>query len=201
MTTIAIAPSIAAYLGAPSELPIEVGSVAEAIDALKCNFPAWAEVVKRLTSAGVGFVVRVGHTIITEDQIGWPIPAKVERIVIDVIPSGAGGNKTFGIIAGIALIGLSLFSGGIGFLGMSSKTTLLLGASLLVGSIFGQQKSPKDQQKESGRSNIFSRPQNTTSEGGRVPILLGRHLIGWTIVSAIVRNATHGKRPALVEVD
>jgi predicted phage tail protein len=114
-----------------------------------------------------------------------PISKKVRTIKFTIVPSGSG---TVGkIIAGVALIGLA-FMGGIPMLGMSGLTAGLLGGSLILGAIFGQQKSPQDQEKDGKKSNVFSRPQQTLSEGGRIPVVYGVHLCGWTVVSARVRN-------------
>jgi predicted phage tail protein len=191
MAKIRLSPTLAGYIGSPTEIDIEVTSVGEAVRAIRANYPLLDAVVSRLSANGIGFVVRVGNQIVLESQLDSPIAPKVSTITITAQPCGSGGNQIFGIIAGIALIGLGLFSGGIGFLGMSGMTTTLLGGALLLGALFGQQKSPRDQEREGRKSNIFSRPQQTFSEGGRLPILYGVHLVGWTVISALVTNQTN----------
>jgi predicted phage tail protein len=171
---------LAALIGAPTEFDAAVTTVAEAVACLRSNFERWAAVLPRLA-----FRVTVGYDEAGEGDLHRPISRKVRTIRFSIVPSGAG---TVGkIIAGVALIGLA-FVGGIPFLGMTGTTSGLLGASLILGVIFGQQKSPKDQERDGRKSNVFSRPQQTLTEGGRMPVGYGLHLCGWTIVSARIRN-------------
>lgn len=174
-------PNLAELIGAPTEFEAIAETVSEAVSCIAANFEQWAKIVNRLN-----FTIQVGRDFADGSQLKSPISSKVRSIKFTIVPSGSG--TTFKIIAGVALIGLGLFSGGIGFLGMSGTTTALLGGALLLKAIFGGQKSPQDQEKDGKKSNIFSRPQQTVTEGGRVPILYGLHRCGWTIVSARVRN-------------
>jgi predicted phage tail protein len=171
---------LAALIGAPTQFDAVAGTVAEAVACLRANFERWAAIVPRLN-----FAISVGYDEVGEGDLLRPISKKVRTIKFTIVPSGSG---TVGkIIAGVALIGLA-FMGGIPMLGMSGLTAGLLGGSLILGAIFGQQKSPQDQEKDGKKSNVFSRPQQTLSEGGRIPVVYGVHLCGWTVVSARVRN-------------
>ncbi len=171
---------LAALIGAPTEFDAAVTTVAEAVACLRANFERWAAVLPRLA-----FRVTVGYEEVGEGDLQRPISRKVRTMRFSIVPSGAG---TVGkIIVGVALVGLA-FVGGIPFLGISGTTSGLLGASLILGAIFGQQKAPKDQERDGRKSNVFSRPQQTLTEGGRIPVVYGVHLCGWTIVSARIRN-------------
>jgi predicted phage tail protein len=171
---------LAALIGAPTEFEAMVGTVAEAVSCLRANFDRWAAVLPRLH-----FRVTVGYDEASESDLQRPINRKVQVMRFSVVPSGSG---TVGrIIAGVALVGLA-FVGGIPFLGMTGTTAGLLGASLILGAIFGQQKSPQDQERDGRKSNVFSRPQQTLVEGGRIPIVYGVHLCGWTIISGRIKN-------------
>jgi predicted phage tail protein len=178
---IALDPRLAEMIGAPTEFEAVAETVAEAVACIAANFEPWKRVVSRLN-----FTVQVGRDFADESQLKSPISSKVRSIKFTIVPAGSG---TVGkIVLGAALIGLGLFSGGIGFLGMSGTTTALLGGALILKAIFGGQKSPQDQERDGKKSNIFSRPQQTVTEGGRMPIVYGLHRCGWTIVSARVRN-------------
>lgn len=172
--------SLAALIGAPNEFEAMVGTVAEAVACLRANFERWAAIVPSLS-----FRVTVGYEDADEGALHKPISKKVKVMRFSIVPSGSGQMGK--IILGVALIGLA-FMGGLPFLGMSGMTTGLLGGALILGAIFGQQKDPASQEKDGKKSNVFSRPQQTVTEGGRVPAGYGVHLCGWTIVSAKATN-------------
>jgi predicted phage tail protein len=172
---------LAELIGAPTEFEAVVDSVAEAVACLSANFTEWPRVAGRFN-----FTIQVGRDWADRSQLQSPISNQVQAIRFSISPAGSGSVGR--IVAGVALIGLGLFSGGIGFLGLSGTTTALLGGALLLKAIFGVQKSPQDEERDGRKSDIFSRPQQTVTEGGRVQIVYGRHRCGWTIVSARVRN-------------
>lgn len=171
---------LAALIGAPNEFEAAVSTVAEAVACLRANFDAFTAILPSLA-----FRVTVGYDDASEDDLHKPIAKKVRTMRFSIVPSGSGQMGK--IILGVALIGLA-FMGGLPFLGMSGMTTGLLGGALLIGALFGQQKDPAGQEKDGRKSNVFSRPQQTVQEGGRVPIVYGVHLCGWTIVSARATN-------------
>jgi predicted phage tail protein len=171
---------LAALLDAPIEFDAAVRSVAEAVACLRANFDRWTAIVPTLC-----FRVTVGYEEAGEGDLHKPIASRVKIMRFSIVPSGSG--QVGKIILGVALIGLA-FMGGVPFLGMSGMTAGLLGGALLVGALFGQQKDPTGQEKDGRKSNVFSRPQQTITEGGRMPIVYGLHLCGWVIASAQVKN-------------
>jgi predicted phage tail protein len=178
-------PAIAQAIGAPLEFEAAVSTVAEAVAAIRANFPRWGAFASSYAAAGLSYRIQVGRDELAESQLRSPISPKVRTIRIELVPVGSGGVGR--VIAGIALIGLGLFAGGIGFLGMSGATTALLGGALLIGALFGQQKSPK-KGDDNRRSVGFSRPASTAGEGAALPVIYGVMLVGWIIVSANSRN-------------
>lgn len=171
---------LAALIGAPSEFDAAVSTVAEAVACLRANFDAFTAMLPSLA-----FRVTVGYDEAGEGDLHKPIAKKVRVMRFSIVPAGSG--QVGKIILGVALIGLA-FMGGLPFLGLSGTTAGLLGGALILGAIFGQQKDPAGQEKDGRKSNVFSRPQQTIQEGGRVPVVYGVHLCGWTIVSARATN-------------
>lgn len=183
---IRIESGLATLLGSPLNFEAEVGSIKEAIACLRANFRSWDRVITSLANRGIQFRIQVGNQDCTAEQIPCPISKKVVNLKISVVPCGSGVVGK--VIAGVALIGLGLFSGGIGFLGMSGMTTALLGGALILGALFGQQKSPQDQERDGRKSNVFNRPRSTVREGGRLPVCYGEHLCGWTVAYTRMRS-------------
>jgi predicted phage tail protein len=171
---------LASLIDAPCEFTAAVSTVAEAVACLRANFDRFTAVLPSLC-----FRVTVGYDDAGEGDLHKPIARKVQIMRFSIVPSGSG--QVGKIILGVALIGLA-FMGGLPFLGMSGLTTGLLGGALLIGALFGQQKDPAGQEKDGRKSNVFSRPQQTLVEGGRMPVVYGLHLSGWTIVSARATN-------------
>lgn len=173
-------PNFAAMIGAPTEFDAIVSTIADAVQCLKANFERFVSVASRLQ-----FTIKVGYEEAGEEHLNKPISKRVQVMRFSVAPSGAG---TVGrIVLGVALVGLA-FVGGLPFLGMTGTQVGLLGGALLLQTIFGGQKSPKDQERDGRKSNVFDRPQQTVTEGGRIPIVYGVHLCGWTIISGKVTN-------------
>lgn len=182
MLTLTLTPALAQALAAPTQIELDVSSVAEAIAALRANFPRWVAVLNSAIESGTQFRFTLGHGDVGADQLHSPVAPKIRSLRIDLVPAGSG---TVGrIVAGVALIGLGLFSGGVGFLGLSGTTSVLLGASLILGAIFGQKKTPKNSDKDAAKSVGFGSPTQTVQAGGRMPVVYGVALTSWTVVSA-----------------
>jgi len=163
------------------QITVAVSSVAEAIAALRANFPGFATCLYEAAQRGVGYQIKVGFQEVDETQLYSPISKSVNTIRI--IPVIAGAGTVGRIIGGVALLGLGL--AGVGFLGLSSTTLALTGGAMLLGgisSLFGRQASPDA--KESKKSLTFGGPSTTVKEGGRVPIIYGVIVAGLYVVSA-----------------
>ena len=105
-------------------------------------------------------------------------------VSIDIIPVPAGSGSTGKIIAGIALINISiaLMASGVGsVVGISTLAITLMGTSLLIGGI----SSLYNQKKDDKQSASFN-PTFTSKEGGTVPILYGVMMVGLYVINANV---------------
>ena len=163
------------------QITIAVHSVAEAIAALRANFPKFVNYLYEAAQRGVNYQVKVGYQEIDDSQLCSPISKKVNSIRI--VPVVAGTGTVGRIIGGVALLGLGL--AGVGFLGISSTTLALTGGAMLLGgisSLFGRKSSSQGSEKSPG----FNNPAATIEEGGRVPIMYGVYLASLYIVSAKV---------------
>jgi predicted phage tail protein len=174
------------------EFDCEASGMFEAIAALKANFPRIIGYLRDSAARGIGFYIKVGYQTIAESDLNKVFSKKVKSLTITPIPIGSGGGAGGGglmkIILGVALIGLAFT--GVGFLGVSPLTLGLLGGGMLlsgVSSFFGNPKDPNSDEKNGKKSLIFGGSETTVREGGRVPIIFGKHLSGWYVVSASIR--------------
>lgn len=105
---------------------------------------------------------------------------------IDIVPVVEGaGNDFFAIIIGVILIIVGIFAGGSTWY----AAALILGGIGLVaaGVINLLSEPPKFENFTEGRqrnSYLFNGPQNTTREGGPVPVGYGRLIVGSHVISA-----------------
>lgn len=178
----------------------DLSSAAEAVRMLIANFP---ELDRHM--ADQHYRVLVGDGALTLDDLHNPVGQEEIKIVPVIV--GAGGS-TGQILAGAALIGLSLaFPGGglfggtvFGFLGGPAASAGILttvgtgisaiGASLVLGGV-AQMISPTpeipqgpDTVQDPRKSFSFSGVQNTSRGGTPVPIVYGKTLTGSVVISA-----------------
>lgn len=119
---------------------------------------------------------------------------------IDIIPviEGAGGGTGM-VILGALLIIVGIIFLATGFLSVLGVPLIIIGAGLLAGGIISLLTSPPkfdDYQNISnagaGKSSyLFSGPQNTTREGGPVPVGYGRLFVGSQVISASYEITEH----------
>ena len=178
----------------------DLSSAAEAVRMLIANFP---QIDRHM--ADQHYRVLVGDGALTLDDLHNPVGREEIKIVPVIV--GAGGSTTQ-ILAGAALIGLSLaFPGGglfggtvFGFLGGPAASAAVLtaigtgisyvGASLVLGGV-AQIISPTpeipqgpDTVQDPRKSFSFSGIQNTSRGGTPVPIVYGKTLTGSVVISA-----------------
>lgn len=191
MRTITIDSAIAIACEMPESLELLVDSALEAMDALRANFPKFGHWLAKAAREGLQFCFTVGNQDIAEDELCCPIVPAVQRLRLMLVPSGAGGG--FGkILLGAALIGLGVSGIGIGILGISASSLGMLGLSLVVSGIsglFSRQNKPENDENEGKRSQIFRSPSQTFTEGGRVAVGYGVHLVGLTVISFKIETA------------
>ena len=204
LKTIKVYGSLARFLGqrvfrAAVETPIE------AVSFLRANFEGLAAHM-----ADYDYKVLVGTLELqagsNPEQLGYP-SGREEAISIVPVVGGAGGGSTTSILAGAALIGLSLaFPGGglfggtvFGFLGGPAASAAALttvgtaisavGAGLVLTGV-GQMLTPTpetpEMESDPRESSVasFSGIQNVGRQGVPVPVVYGETLVGSVVISA-----------------
>lgn len=166
----------------------DVDTVVDAIEALRANFPKFFNAIRRgFYRVVVGKNTQKGLQL---DEAMLP-GFKLGKQDLHIIPV-TKGSKRGGIgkiIAGIALIGLSIATGGAGLMGAT------LFGSTTVGSAVGQiglglaltgvasMIAPQVDGSEQERSYTMNGPQTTTREGGIIPIAYGEVITGGTMIN------------------
>jgi predicted phage tail protein len=180
---------------------LHVNSVLEAMRCLAANFPGFdAEVVKGSYFVFIG-PGKKGDAW-DEERLSLYLPPRCD---IHIYPAPKGGkNSGLGkIIAGVALIGIAVLSGGAatplfgGALGagFTGGTVALVGASLALSGVATMlTKPPKTpntstfERPEERQSFLLGAPTNISSEGSVIPIVGGRMRVGSLIISSGVTN-------------
>lgn len=153
---------------------LDVKSPAEAIQALKANFPDFESYMRQF--AKQQFVVRVGKTSVDESGLTMQSTKGAIRITPVIAGSGTGGVK---MIVGAVLIVAGVF--------FQNPYLITAGISMMVGgAVQLLMAPPKSGDKETGNkpSYAFNGPVNTTAQGNVVPICYGQMLVGSQVVSA-----------------
>lgn len=169
----------------------EVASAAEAMRFLVANFP---QIEGHMNDQR--YRVKLGPRAIGEDELQEPAGAQE----ISIVPVIGGAGAVGRIIAGVALIALSIASGA-GFLGAAfAKNTGLfalttgLGASLALGGVAqlltpvprfdaGGNQGQTDEAQDPRKTYSFSGIQNNTRLGLSAALIYGRRVVGSNIVS------------------
>lgn len=167
-----------------------VETVAEAIEALRVNFEGFSEAMRRGHFRVIlGKTAKNGLTVAKKMLPGLKLGFQDLHFVPVLRGAKRGGLGK--VIAGVALVGLSFASGGgAGIIGISTSTGGAVGsvgmglvmtgiASLIAPEI----KAEDDTQK----SFTMTGPQNTTREGGIVPIVYGEVFTSGTMIASSLR--------------
>jgi predicted phage tail protein len=171
-------------------LEADVASAAEAVRFLLANFPQLEQHM-----ADQHYRVSVGSYDLAESELHDPAGQQVIKIIPVVAGAGAVGR----IIAGVALIGLSILTAGatIGLLGLAAPLAISpilvgIGASLVLGGV-AQLLTPVPKMPQGAASNTdqdprksysFSGIQQTSRQGVPVPVVYGETLVGSVVISA-----------------
>lgn len=187
----------------------DVATPAQAIKALCVNFPGLDKWLIDSEKDGVGYRVAVSKEKATEENIAPLLMPFSDKEVFSITPVIAGAGRGTGmILAGAALIGLAIVTGGTsiafsatGF-GLASgvTATTALGLSIAAGNIgvalvlggVAQALSPQPEPTslENGReaaqleSFSISNVVNTSRQGLPVPIAYGRVFVGSAVLSS-----------------
>ncbi len=197
---------LAKFMGVRSFMA-EARDVAEAVRYLLVNFAGLeGHMVQH------DYRILVGGYSISEKEISYPIGQDVIRII--PVVAGAGGKRGLGqILAGVAIIGLSILTAGLfGFalggaagLGTFGTIGVGIGASLALGGV-AQMLTPvpriappaamsgysstytpqtmRESEMDPQKSYSFSGIQNTSVQGTPVPIIYGETVVGSVVISA-----------------
>ncbi|MTH61209.1 tail assembly protein [Paracoccus litorisediminis] len=180
-----------------SKLQLEVETAAEAVRALCANFPTFANAIRSgFYRVVLGKSSRTGMDLGEEEISAFSLGQKPLHIV-----PVAKGRKNGGIgkiIAGVALIGLSMIPG------MGAVMGATLWGSTTVGSVVGSVATsliltgvasllaPEQDSGDKTESFTMSGPQSSTREGSILPIVYGEVVTGGQMISGGVRVATDG---------
>ena len=197
---------LAKFMGVRSFMA-EARDVAEAVRYLLVNFAG--------LEAHMGqhdYRILVGGYSIGEEEISHPIGQNVIRIIPVVAGAGGGVGK---ILAGVAIIGLSILTAGaFGFalgsaagIGTFATIGVGIGASLALSGV-AQLLTPvpriappaamsgysptytaqtmRESEMDPQKSYSFSGIQNTSVQGTPVPIIYGETIVGSVVISANV---------------
>lgn len=165
-----------------------VDTVNEAIEALRANFPKFFDAIRHgFYRVVVGKTSRNGMEL---DEAMLP-GFKLGKQDLHIVPVTAGRKRggVGKIIAGIALIGLSIATGGSALMGTTLFGSTTVGAAVgqiglgltltgVASFIAPQQEAPDDT-----KSFTMTGPTTTTREGGIVPIVYGRVWTGGTMIN------------------
>jgi predicted phage tail protein len=169
-------------------LEADVATAAEAVRFLLAN---WPEAEAHMNDQH--YRVSIGTYDIDLEELHHPAGAAP----ISFVPVVAGAGAVGRIIAGIAIIALSLGIGAIasagvvlgGFMGIGTVGTIFvgLGVSLVIGGVAQLlTPTPKISQDEGDprKSFSFSGIQNVSRAGVPVPVVYGETLVGSVVISA-----------------
>jgi predicted phage tail protein len=168
----------------------DVKTPAEAVRALCANFPGFEQHLVTSDPEQVRYRVGADRRRVEPDQLHDPLGA--EAISITPVLAGAGSGF-WSVLAGVALIGLTIATGGFGGAAIIGGITWAgvvggLGAALVLGGI-SQMLAPQPEtpqgmgDRERKASYLFDGPVNTTAQGYPVPVGYGRLIIGSAVIS------------------
>jgi len=187
-------------LGGQGTFELDVFNAAEAIKALCANFSGLDKWLVDSGNDGIVYKVLLGETEVGEDNfenLFVPWSAK-ETFHITPVLAGSGGAGRF--VAGALMVGAVIMSGGaaafaggatIGTFGLTAgikvgSIVAGIGVSLMLGGISQMltpvPKAPPEANKL--QSFSFSGIQQTTQQGGAIPIIYGKCFVGSAVLSA-----------------
>jgi predicted phage tail protein len=165
----------------------EIGSVSEAIRALRVNFKGFEEYLCTAHHNGMGFKVIVGrHGIAEPSELHNPTGESED---IRIVPAILGSGGVFRAIIGAVLIATSFLVPGLGT--VFAGALLNVGAALVIGGIASLLTKPPETKRPEERKNssVFSGPVNTTQQGVAVPVGYGRMVVGSVVISAGIETS------------
>ena len=175
-----------------------VGSVAEAVSAMKRMIPGFERELMTSKDRGISYVVFNGDKNIGKDNLADPVRFRSIRIIPKIQGSKSGG--VFQTILGVVLVvvGAIITGGTFGAGAPFGSAVIMLGVSMMIGGVI-QLLSPQPAGFSAGTLNQggpnngasynFNGPVNTTLQGNPVPLLYGRMIVGSAVISAGIYSA------------
>jgi predicted phage tail protein len=174
----------------------DVRTPAEAVRALRANFPDFAAAVMGFAGKGYRVVCGVERAGLSADALAHP----TGEAIIKIVPVISGAGRGLGqIIVGAALIGFGVMTGGAGLslsaawaaggMQVAGMLAANIGLSMVLGGV-AQMLSPSPKtngtpdRPENKPSFVFDGPVNTIAQGNAVPVLYGQLWVGSQVVSA-----------------
>lgn len=165
------------------EMEAEVSTLREALLCLDANYPHFFQTILNLQAQGYAY-----QLVLSDEKVCLAFDGDKPEVYADFLIEGktltispviaGSGGKLGGLFMGLALVGIGLMTGGTGF--------ILAGIAMGLQSLFaGHPDKPKEDDKE---SIVISGQTNTTSEGTRIPIIIGEYLVGDQILSATYKT-------------
>ena len=185
---------LADFCGGQNQFEAVINQPIDAVRFLKANF---AGLEQHMSSQF--YRVYVGEHNIDEELLDFPSGG----LDIKIIPVVTGAGNVGKIIAGVALIGLGMLTGNVGFMGLmkapvltktgiswfalSGKIGMLLILSGVAGLLTPTPELP-DEETDPIKSFSFSGVQQTTRAGTAIPVVYGKMLVGSIPISTKVET-------------
>ena len=179
---------------------LDVATPAQAIKALCVNFSGLDKWLIDSEKDGVGYRVMVSKEKATEENVAPLLLPFSDKEVFSITPVIAGAGGVFRILAGAALIGLAIASGGatLGLAGFASTGVAGGALAAAAGNIgigltfvgIAQTISPQPSLNSTIDEAVqlesfsFSNVVNTSRQGLPVPIAYGRVFVGSAVISS-----------------
>lgn len=201
LTRVTLHGALAAVAG-DAEWILDVQSPGEALRAIECQVRGLFAHLIAKDDEGVTYrVIADGSDVAGSPEI-LAYPVKHYR-TIDFVPIPAGAGGLWETIAGVALVaaGVIIAIASEGTLAWLSTPLITAGIGLMIGGVIQMFFGPKPpvtahdskdrgESAESSASYLFSGPVNTIGQGGAVPLLYGRMLVGGQTISSGIRTAS-----------
>lgn len=174
---------------------LAVRSPAEAIRALRANFPGFESELLASERRGVGYRVFVGAEDVGAEELQHP----AGRASIKIVPVLTGAGNVGKILLGAALIAAGAVISGLTFGAAApiGQGLIYAGIGLALGGVsgllVGTPKAPDVADIEDQKpSYVFNGAVNTTAQGNPVPVLYGRMVVGSAVLSAGIDGTAIG---------
>jgi predicted phage tail protein len=192
MKTIILAGALGEQFG--REWSLDVRTPAEALRAIDANRPGFFHSLIESGDKGITYRVLLDEREVDVDELSYPFGRETFRIIPVVAGASRGVWKTVaGVLITVAAI---YFSGGTlagtSAIGVSYGSIAMFGVAMTVSGISqmlaGNPSQIMDTNKADQKpSYFFNGPVNVATQGGPVPIGIGRLIVGSTVINGGIR--------------